>query len=50
MLSENVIKVWSDSEPFFWKKPWAIVQGFLLKLLQSPTKKQYKHMYKYTSH
>ena len=27
-VSENVIKIWDDFGANFWKKPWAIVQGF----------------------
>ena len=25
-VSENVIKIFGDFGPIFWKKPWAIVQ------------------------
>ena len=31
-VSENVIKILSDFEVIFWKKPWAIVQGNFQKL------------------
>ena len=31
-VSKNVIKIWCDFGANFWKKPWAIVQGFFQKL------------------
>ena len=32
MLSENVIKIFSDFGAIFWKNPWAIVQGNFQKM------------------
>ena len=26
-VSENVIKIWGDFGPIFWKKPWATALG-----------------------